>query len=192
MTNGTQRFGSAVRLNGVHPNRRRLAATALAVLVLFVTACSDDEDDEGGAASTISTSTSTPPTTGTTTPSPEASDEELTDGRHFGYLVSDDLESTATVVSFDLAELLTGAEAEAAAAEDGAEVENDFYIRNRNDRLRTVRLRDDAAVRVVDCEAGCELVVADRATLQNRPTPTPVWLTVADGVVTAVEEQYLP
>ena len=75
---------------------------------------------------------------------------------------------------------------------EGEEIENDVYIRNTNTRLRRVVLADDAAITVVDCDAGCTSVAADRATLEGRPTPTPVWLTVAGGVVTVVEEQYLP
>lgn len=134
----------------------------------------------------------------TTVPRAEPGDPvELEDGRHFGYLVGYELDSHATAASFDLAQLFTGDAADEAAAQDGAiapggQIENDVYIRNVSSRLRRALFRDDAAITVVDCSAGCTNVPGDRATLQNRPTPTPVWLTVAGGVVVEAEEVYLP
>lgn len=139
------------------------------------------------------------PVTVTLPPAPPAAtpSAELEDGRHFGYLVDYELGSTATVADFDLAQFFTGDEADAAAAEDGVvapeeDVENDVYIRNASTRVRRVIFRDDAVVTVVDCTGGCTSVAADRATLENRPTPTPVWLTVEGGVVVQADEQYLP
>lgn len=139
-------------------------------------------------------------------PAPEVPDQPadeapapvtLEDGRHFGYLVGYELDSTATAASFDLAQLLTGDDADRAAAEDGViepgqEIENDVYIRNANPRLRRALFRDDARITVLDCTNGCTPHAADRATLQNRPLPTPVWLVVEGGVVVAAEEVYLP
>jgi hypothetical protein len=138
---------------------------------------------------------STPPTTEQpAAPSPSA---ELEDGRHFGYAVGYERDGAGDIMRFDLARFYSGDEADAAAAEDGViveggQIENDVHVRNTNTRLRGLRLAGDAAVTVIDCDGGCEPVAADLAALQGRPVPTPVWVTVEDGVVVAAEEMYLP
>ena len=155
----------------MNTNLRRPIAT-LALLALAVAACGDDDDSSSDA--------------------PTSPGTELADGRHFGYLAGD-----GSVASFDRAEFLTGATADAAAAEDGVippggEIENDYYVRNSDERAVPVELRDDTVVQVVDCDAGCGLAVGTAAALLERPAPTPVFLTVRDGVVVDVTEQYLP
>jgi hypothetical protein len=77
---------------------------------------------------------------------------ELEDGRHFGYLESIDLETPVSTVVFDLAYLLTGEEANQAAAENGypTPVDNDYYIVNDNPRLRTLLVSPDIRIRLVD------------------------------------------
>jgi hypothetical protein len=138
---------------------------------------------------------STPPTTDQpAVPTPNAA---LEDGRHFGYAVGYERDGAGDVMRFDLARFYSGDEADAAAAEDGVipsdgQIENDVYVRNTSTRLRDLRLAGDAGITVVDCVGGCELVVADLTTLRQRPAPTPVWVTVEDGVVAAAEEMYLP
>jgi hypothetical protein len=109
---------------------------------------------------------------------------------------------------FDLAEFLTGEVAEQAAREDGVVGEddslpNDYYIRNRNSRLRTLVLDDDLEITVVDWDHCCGTIEGDLALfaaafVQDDPQGTyrgsrsPYWLTVAQGRVVQIEEQYLP
>lgn len=157
------------------------------------TTSTTDGSSGGGVQDTTTTTTSVAPTTTTTAPPPAT----LSDGRHFGYLVGYETVGTATHGRFDLAQFFTGDEADAAAAEDGVvaegeEVENDYYIRNVNDRLRNVPFADEPTITVVDCDSGCESVPAELTALRERPTPTPVWLSVVDGVIMAADEVYLP
>ena len=120
---------------------------------------------------------------------------ELPDGEWFGYM--DD--ATTTDVTFDLACWFSGTAAEQAATEDGQESPppNDYYIRNVNPTLRTVPVAagaevnwlpstgDPATATTVDYTTW----LAERETRDFQPG---VWLTVADGMVTFVEEQYVP
>jgi hypothetical protein len=160
-----------------------------------------------GPPEVTTTTAATPPATTTTTavadPPPETTTtttapSELEDGRHFGYLVGAEPGAGGrTVLLFDLAQWFEGDDADRAAQEDGVvgpgeEIENDVYIRNDNDRIRRVVVDPQVVVTVVDCESGCDNRPADLPALLARPQPTPVWLGVADGVVAAADEQYLP
>jgi hypothetical protein len=103
-------------------------------------------------------------------------------------------------ITLDKVEILSGAEAEAARAEDGepdpgADVP---YIRNRNDRLRTIPVASDVAVEVFDCSGACELVpwaytdLVDGTPLPYGSPETPFTVTVRDGKVEKIVEVYLP
>jgi hypothetical protein len=196
--------------------RRRRAAGGLAAVVVVASGAiglaalqDDDSPDQqivaGDPESTTTTvepgtsmeTTTVPPTTTSETTGTTGVPAAIEDGRHFGYAVSYERDGSSDVMRFDLAQLFTGDEADAAAAEDGViaegeQIENDVYIRNTNTRLRDLRLAGDAAITVIDCDAGCEPVAADLGALQGRPVPTPVWVTVTGGVVVAAEEMYLP
>ena len=117
----------------------------------------------------------------------------------------------------DYVEFLTGDEATLAAREDGVigedqETPGGFYLRNRNPRLRTLTLGDLRVVTVQACmvEGPC---AADRAVdidtwveLSANPDMAeeqvgwswygagfaPYWLTLQDGVVVQIVEQYIP
>ena len=142
-------------------------------------------------------------------PSASASSDALPDGRSFGYIRS--IDGPRRTISFDLAEFLQGDEADEAFREDNGmsgdeEVENDYYIRNQNTRLRTLHLADDVAIRVVgdppDTVAGTYDDFVDGfasdevAPFGGGPTyrgsHVPYWLNVADGEVVQIEEQYVP
>jgi hypothetical protein len=95
-----------------------------------------------------------------------------------------------------------GAAAAKAAAEDGEESPppNDYYIRNVNPRLRTLPVRDGApiTVNVLAAQAtgsSTKDVPVDLAKLAsyfpNSGTP-PFWITVVQGQVTEMAQQYLP
>lgn len=103
-------------------------------------------------------------------------------------------------------EFLVGIEAETAAAQDGVEVTNDYYLRNRNDRLRSLDC-DFSTVEVTVVPWGSdapkdENVPADMNQWVMSFTKGPSdayrgadglwWITVVDGEVTMIEEQYLP
>ena len=188
-----------------------------ALVVAPLAGCGDDDDEEGAASTTTaavttsSTSTtapspsSTPSTTAPPTTAAGATDEpadvgdsddtgrsELEDGRHFGFWQRFEIGDTTAYGEFDLAQLLTGTEAEAAAAERGDEVNNDYYIVNDNPRLRTLIAEGDTVVRVL--EGGTpdpvDSNVADFAV--ERSPDAGFWVTIEDGIVTEIEQQFFP
>jgi hypothetical protein len=131
----------------------------------------------------------------------------LPDGRSFGYIKT--MSASNRTLSFDLAQFLEGDAADRAAAEDGAiapgeQVENDYYIRNQNPRLRTLTYTPDVRIRVVgdppDLVDGELSAFVDSFSQDNvefgpgryRGSHTQYWLTVQGGVVTKIEELYLP
>ncbi|HZD17146.1 MAG TPA: hypothetical protein VE669_03290 [Actinomycetota bacterium] len=149
------------------------------------------------------TSPASPPISPTLEPPPP-----LEDGRHFGFIKRVDVRNR--VIVFDLAEFLTGDEANEAAAEHGDEtpVPNDYYIVNDNPRLRTLPLSPDLRLRLIDWNHCCDLSldgdleVFARAIAEGEPVAdgsalyygawSPYWLEVEDGAVVMIEEQYLP
>jgi hypothetical protein len=142
-------------------------------------------------------------------PTPPGSDVELQDGRHPAFLVQFDVPGRR--VTFDLIQFLVGEEAIAAYREDGRanpedpDPPNDYYIRNVNPRLRTLPISGEAAVTVVRLgePSGSGSVpwtlaelprhLSERGTgPEGQLSWSPYWLTVQDGVIVALDEQYLP
>ena len=137
--------------------------------------------------------------------------------RQFAFITAVDPESNT--LEADYAEWFTGEEAAAAAIADGegssdGTYDLDFYIRNRNDRLRTLDLAPDADVVLIVCyEPDVGPCVTTRPVgvvtfgdLLSDPDSAlttqgwywygagdiPYWLTLSDDVVIQIEEQYLP
>lgn len=112
------------------------------------------------------------------------------------------------MVTVDAIQFLTGEEPSQAYAADHPDdpdgPPNDYYIRNENPRLRTVAVAPDVVVTVVWLGSGG----ADSEDIAFKELPeyfagdadpddtflwwAPFWFTVTDGLVTAIEEQYLP
>jgi hypothetical protein len=137
-------------------------------------------------------------------PSPEAA---LEDGRHFGYVRS--VDADARTIEFDLAYLLSGKEANDAyhAAGGTGPVPNDHFVVNDNPMLRTLPLSPDLRLRLLDWNHCCETffdgdlsLFAQAIEQQTDVTDGDLiyrgqsswWVTVKDGVVTEIEEQYAP
>jgi hypothetical protein len=123
---------------------------------------------------------------------PPAQGSALTDGMFFGYITALDAEDLK--LTFDAAQLLTGAAAAAAAAEEGSE-ESDFWIRNSSKATRTLALREDAVL----CTAEPDNPVVNRKVSLAKLNqtlgdgePFAVWIDVRSGVVTRVQHQYFP
>jgi hypothetical protein len=135
--------------------------------------------------------------------------DELDDGRHFGYVRAVDVD--AGTIVFDLAYWLSGDEADQAYQEATGEtgpVPNDYFVVNDNPRLRELTLAEDARVRVLDWNECCTAffeadldvwaeVIAREDFVEDAghrysPNAAQVWITVKNGVVTLVEEQYTP
>lgn len=74
----------------------------------------------------------------------------------FGYVDAVTTTQSGHMVTVDYAEFLSGEDAKAAAIADGElapeeDLPNDFYIRNRNPRLRDLPVDNDAAVVLLAC-----------------------------------------
>lgn len=105
----------------------------------------------------------------------------------------------------DLAEFFTGEEADRARAEDGYPGEDlDYYVRNVNPKLRTFLLDHSADITLatwdrhnIPVEKPVEVDTFIRIFTRPKPWEQNVlsngyWITVTDGIVTKLEEQYVP
>lgn len=152
------------------------------------------------AATTAAEATPTSAPTAEPTPTPVVEER-------MGYLLQT-LESGGTQsIRIDYVEMYTGAEAVAKAKEDGSPVvevddggheyiPNDYYIRNNNPLVRTLPLAVGCVILLVDMSGGpVASVETDFAGLTAALADHPRILLViglADGVVTEIEEFYVP
>jgi len=104
-------------------------------------------------------------------------------------------------VTFDVVQLFLGKAAATAAAEDHApEVPppNDVWIRNKSHVLSTLTVTSTAPITVNNLGAATSNTVQNRTVtltgLQGYPylKSGVFWLTVRHGVVTRIDQQYLP
>lgn len=164
--------------------------TLLACVLPVVAGCGGYGDDSSDA----STSTTT----------------ESAASERFGYIRSVSTAGPTATLAFDEAEFLTGEEAQRAAEEDGAvpagdPVPNDYYVRNPDKSTETLRVAADAEITARRCSLCREgqpgnvddflasfmregLTYAD----PYRGAKSQYWLTIEDGAVVAIDEQYVP
>lgn len=133
----------------------------------------------------------------------------LEDGRHFGFIRSVDV--SGRTIEFDLAYWLSGEEANEAYHEATGEtgpVPNDHFVVNDNPRLRSLWLSPELRLRLLDWNRCCDTffdgdlaLFAQAIEIQSDVTDlngrrysglSQWWITVRDGVVTEIEEQYAP
>jgi hypothetical protein len=191
---------------GGTPTRRRRPGLVGTVVVLAVAAilagCTRGDDTNGDSRAAATPAASKPASiqpaaTGTTARRVAA---VLADGRHPVFLKA--VDAKRRTVTFDLIQFYTGRAAAKAAAEDHQESPppNDHYIRNTNPRLRTLRVRPGAPITVntlafEETGSSTRNVVVSLAKLaswfprESRPT---FWITVQDGRVVRIQEQFLP
>jgi hypothetical protein len=202
--------------------RRRLVATFGAALVMVTISASCARKAASGPTPSATESTPTESPTPTPSPSPSPTPVEtptasptpsatplLPDGRHFGRINEIAIGDSGTELVFNLQQFLMGEEARQAAIADGVlkpgeELPNDYYIRDQNPKLRNMPLADDAKIRIVNWENCCDLIDGERDPWLAAFAPgadhfhkyhgqdSPYWLTVQNGIVVMVEEQYLP
>ncbi len=197
---------------------RSLVAFAL-VLASCSGSTSDSLATSTSTSSAPSASTSTTSTSTTSTPGPavESTIERITtgdcpnrppgsssgdfgDGGTFAVNVTGfDLE--ALEVSVDVVQWLIGSEAnDAYEAEtgDSSGVPNDYWVVNDNPLVRTLPIAVDATLRIVrlgeDASADVSTASLDElpAYLDSTFETTTWWLTVEEGTVTELCEQYVP
>lgn len=191
---------------------------ALLVVLAMLAACSDDgaedtttttsqapsatsQPDTTTTAERVASTTAAPPTTATTsdpfaaegsgcTPGPGA----LPDGEWYGGVREFDDER----LGFDLACFYIGDAATAAAAEDGEESPppNDYYVRNENEQVRELTVGADTPVIWYPSGDPNDQVDGTYAEwiayLATRESYLAVWMTIEDGSVTTIEEQWVP
>ena len=138
----------------------------------------------------------------------------LEDGRHFGFVRA--VHPAQGTIEFDLAYFLTGEEADRAYQEATGEtgpVPNDFYVVNENPRLRELTFAEDLRLRLLDwtecCDTFFEGDIGPFAEAIEEQTDVLVddvrgkddviyrglsswWITIEDGIVVEIEEQYTP
>lgn len=121
--------------------------------------------------------------------------DTLPDGRWFGFVNAAD----EPALSFDLACWFTGSAAVEAAAEDGEESPppDDYYIRNDNEQMRQVPVVSDAMVACLCSDTDATGLIAMSylewlTAREGRGYQPGVWIEVTDGVISQIEEQYVP
>jgi hypothetical protein len=179
---------------------RRLRQLTAALLTLLAAAalggCGGSEQAGGAGGAPATTAAPAPTASAPTTSEPVV----LADGRHPVYLKT--VDPDRQTITFDLIQFFTGDAATKAAAEDGKESPppNDYYIRNVNPRLRTLPVAADAPITVNVLAAqstgsatkDVSVTLAKLASyFPNSGTP-PFWITVEQGQVTRIAQQYLP
>lgn len=172
---------------------------SLVLLVLtLLSACSDDDKRPASVDTTRTTNVEQhsipPPTDIARIP---RRGEPLADGAHCVYLK--DVDSSATTLTVDVIQWLSGDEADAAYAEERGDTSgapNDYFIRNTSTELRTLPLASPEVVVAWD-EHGPrqrKIGLSDLPTyLDVRRDPNPTfWITVDGGRVVRLYEQYRP
>ena len=175
---------------------RPVAAMLTLLVALALGGCGGSEQPDGAGGATATTAAPAPTVSAPTTSEPVV----FADGRHPVYLKT--VEPDRQTITFDLIQFFTGDAATKAAAEDGEESPppNDYYIRNVNPRLRTLPVAADAPITVNVLAAqttgsatkDVSVTLAKLASyFPNSGTP-PFWITVEQGQVTRIAQQYLP
>jgi len=176
---------------------RRLGAALLILLMAAAVGGCGDSEESGGAGGAPAT-TAAPPSSaaGPATSEPVV----LADGRHPVYLKT--VDADRPTITFDLIQFFTGEAATKAAAEDGQESPppNDYYIRNVNSRLRTLPVRSDAPITVNVLAAqstgsstkDVSVTLDKLASYFPNSGTAPFWITVEQGQVARIAQQFLP
>jgi hypothetical protein len=212
-TNGS---GSHVGPGGGRGRRIAVIVGAAALLLVafgggYLLARGGDGSDESASSSpsvapsqpaTITPSSSDEPSasavpSATAAASASSSPAPIEDGRHFTFVKRATAQGTWSI-TFDLAYFLTGQDA---VDECGPDVPNDYCIVNDNPRLRTVPVARSVVVRYIPEHGCCALKpwsfpAFAQAVSTASPTEyialVPWWITVQDGSVIRIEQQYLP
>jgi hypothetical protein len=131
----------------------------------------------------------------------------IADGRYFGQVIVVGANQSPPRLVIDLETWLTGDAAHEAAIEYGVPPEDAFYdnfIENESPAWHTVVIAPTATVSIIDMdspdpllEVGTGLVGTERISLGRFATMmrlqrlyNPFWITVSDGRITSIEEEY--
>jgi hypothetical protein len=170
-------------------NRFLLLVAAVTLPIVALAVMFALQGPEAGAApgtQSVSTQAEAPP-----------SAPQFFDGRHFGYIKSLDLDGSPQSIVFDEAQFLDGEAANEASAAHGDEVPvaNDVYVVNDDPTLRTLTLSPDAEFLLLGPDYACcegHPSDPDLLTRSRLAHAWGYWVTVQDGEVVQVEEQWHP
>lgn len=154
-----------------------------------------DLEESGGATATGG---------GTAGPDPGGTGGES--GRQIGFLRRVFTKSGRYYLTIDYVQFLTGQAAVKAAVEDGEikageTLDNDYYVRNQNPKLRTFTIKagipvtvetyvptGKASVSLAEFKAAMSPSDANNSSMRAAPW----WITLKDSTVTKIAEQYIP
>lgn len=184
----------------------------VAVLVVLLAACGGT-----GALTTttsLATTTSTAAPSSTTTTTPILTDNlvaQIDNGRYVGFIthVAESGLTGGPEVHYDLAVWFEGEAADAAALEDGEESPrpNGYYIRNADPLELVLPISAEVAItsvwyhhdtyqdlqsRPVTFEELAAAMTGEPVGSHEAMWSSPWWVTVVDGVVVAIDEQFVP
>ncbi len=127
------------------------------------------------------------------------------DGKHFAYIKTVVDKNGGTYLTVDYAEMLTGKAAADAAKAAGQESPppNDYFISNTNAKLREFPVDTSINVTLTSTSEGVKpegytVPFGDFENIFNKVTAgpdltrQPFWITIKDGTITIIAEQYLP
>ena len=183
---------------------RRRGTTLIVILLLLIAAGGgyllgrDKTPVLEGASPTTSMTPSSSPTSSTPTVSPTPG---LPDGRYFVYPKK---VSGASVLTFDVAQFLTGKAAADAATAHGDESPppNDYYIVNDVKKLSTYPVSSAVVVRYIPTANCCNLKPGNFSAWSEAVNGTamtdypgknaPWWITIKGGSIVKIQQQFLP
>jgi hypothetical protein len=196
------------------------ALTGLCVMVALLASCDGGDDDEGAAKPDETTTTSTvaaassttttaagPGATAPCTNFPESSPAQFDakGGRYAVYLTK--LDVGKRIVGFDVIQFLGGEAAAQAYKKDNPGTTdgppNDYYVVNESKTVREASVGQSVEIVILgdDPAEQKEVTLAEVPAHLAKSTPSepgmqlstyPYWLTVADGTVNEICQQYVP
>lgn len=194
----------------VQNNRIKDLETESAKLEAQLDAASDAATGPAGSSqpTTSEAATTSAPPTAPPAALPEGHPAASTaeDGKHFCFIKTATWSGSTPKITVDYAEFLTGDAAAAAAAAAGEESPppNDFFISNKNKKLRTFPMSTSAKIKMITkadnlVMEGYAMTVPkwfDAFSGMSGYFPAiktvPYWITIKNGTVIKIEEQYLP
>ena len=183
-----------------------IVRTLLVAATLGVTAGCGSGSAPSTAPSTVTVTVTPTPTAsvsstpGTTGTADTPAETDLSDGRHPVHIAS--VDAAHRQITVDVVQFFTGAAASSAARQDGSpEVPppNDVWIRNTNPKLRTLSVAGGAPITVntlaaLESGSATKDVPKTLAELARYDTMSSAifWVTLTNGQVTKIAEQFLP
>jgi hypothetical protein len=177
----------------------RTMATVLLVAGLAVAGCARSQPDQSASPPSQEPAVTAPPATraaGPADPTPTRQPVVLVDGRH--PVIIKTVDPAGGSITFDVIQLYFGDEARREELKDHDTpypAPNDVYSRNVNPRLRTLPVLAGATITVLDDDYAPlhePVSLVKLAAVMPRQGSMPFWITVRDGQVVKIAEQFVP